>query len=196
LGHPEHPDWGSWGGRYEYYQPRMEKWFFESETYSLWNNAQDEVFGSDSSWHTDNKATIWRWREAFQNDFAARMDWTIKTYNEANHPPVARLGTDELLSANVGDTIHLSAEGSSDPDGHQLSYKWFYYGEPGSFTLSTARTGNPLSIEDVDKQSARFIVPKNNGRLGVMHIILAVTDNGSPSLTRYKRVMITVGQKE
>jgi hypothetical protein len=96
----------------------------------------------------------------------------------------------------VGDTIHLSAEGSSDPDGHQLSYKWFYYGEPGSFTLSTARTGNPLSIEDADKQSARFIVPKNNGRLGVMHIILAVTDNGSPSLTRYKRVMITVGQKK
>jgi hypothetical protein len=196
LGHPEHPDWGSWGGRYEYYQPRMEKWFFEPETHSLWNNAQDEVFGSDSSWHTDNKATIWRWREAFQNDFAAGMDWTIKPFNEANHPPVARLGTDELLSANVGDTIHLSAEGSSDPDGHQLSYKWFYYGEPGSFTLSTARTGNPLSIEDADKQSARFIVPKNNGRLGVMHIILAVTDNGSPSLTRYKRVMITVGQKK
>ena len=29
---PEHPDWGGWGGRYEFYTPRMEKWFYEPET--------------------------------------------------------------------------------------------------------------------------------------------------------------------
>ena len=28
---------------------------------------------------------------AYQNDFAARMDWTIKPYAEANHPPVPKL---------------------------------------------------------------------------------------------------------
>ena len=27
LGNPEHPDWGSWGGRYELYTPRKRKWF-------------------------------------------------------------------------------------------------------------------------------------------------------------------------
>ena len=194
LGNSEHPDWGSWGGRYEYYQPRTEKWFVEPEIHPLWNNAQDEVFGYDSIWHTDNKATIWRWREAYQNDFSARMDWTIKPYNEANHPPIAKLKTEELITAKTGDTIQLSAEGSSDPDGNQLSYNWFYYGEPGSFTLSTARTGDPLKIEDARKQKAWFIVPKKYGRLGVLHIILAVTDNGFPSLTRYKRVIITINQ--
>ena len=192
LGNAEHPDWGSWGGRYEYYQPRTEKWFLEPETRPLWNNAQDEVFGNDSSWHTDNKATIWRWRSAYQNDFAARMDWTIKNYKEANHPPVPKLKNENRITANPGDTIRLNADGSTDPDGNKLSYKWFYYGEPGTFTISTARTGDPLKIEDADKSNAWFIVPKNNGRLGTMHIILAVTDSGTPALTRYQRVIITV----
>lgn len=32
LSNPEHPNWGSWGGRYEYYQPRTERWFLEEET--------------------------------------------------------------------------------------------------------------------------------------------------------------------
>ena len=92
LGDPEHPDWGSWGGRYELYTPRTRKWFYEPETRPFWSDTEDEVLGVDGNWHTSNKATIWRWRSAYQNDFAARMDWTIKPYAEANHPPVAKLG--------------------------------------------------------------------------------------------------------
>lgn len=120
------------------------------------------------------------------------MDWTIKPYNEVNHPPVVKLKTPDLITAKPGDTIRLSAEGSSDPDGNQLSYKWFYYGEPGTFTISSAKTSDPLKIENADKANAWFIVPKKFGRPGTMHIILAVTDNGTPALTRYKRVIITV----
>jgi hypothetical protein len=192
LGDPEHPDWGSWGGRYEFYQPRTEKWFLEPETRPLWTNAQDEVWGHDSSWHTGNKVTIWRWREAYQNDFAARMDWTIKSYKEANHPPVLKLSHAQNLMARVGDSIKLNAAGSSDPDGDQLAYKWFYYAEPGTFTISTARTGDPLKIDNANKPNATLVIPAKFGRPGSIHIILAVTDNGTPALTRYKRVIITV----
>lgn len=192
LGNPEHPDWGSWGGRYEYYQPRTEKWFLTPETRPLWTNAEDEVYGVDSSWHTSNKATIWRWRSAYQNDFAARMDWTIKPYKEANHPPVPVLSTPENLKAKPGDKIDLIADQSSDPDGHTLSYEWFYYGEPGTFTLSTARSGNPIKIENANTAKASLTIPQKYGRLGSMHIILAVTDSGKPALTRYKRIIITV----
>ena len=192
LGSSENPNWGSWGGRYELYQPRTEKWFFEPETRPLWNNAQDEVFGKDSSWHTGNKETIWRWRDAFQNDFEARMDWTIKPYAETNHPPIVKLRTETFLKAKPGDKITLSAEGSSDPDGNSLSYKWFLYGEVGTFTFSTARTGDPLKIENADKPVATFEVPKNYGRLGTMHFLVALTDNGKPSLTRYQRVIVDV----
>ncbi|MEZ5044776.1 MAG: DUF1593 domain-containing protein [Saprospiraceae bacterium] len=191
LGDSEHPDWGSWGGRYELYTPRTEKWFFAPETRPLWNNAQDEVFGNDGSWHTNNKATIWRWRTAYQNDFAARMDWTIKPYEEANHPPVPILKHEWQLNAKAGDRINLSAEGSTDPDGDSLTYQWIYYGEPGTFTMSTGITGDPLTIEGADQANAWFIVPKKD-RPGTMHIILAVTDQGTPALTRYKRVIVTV----
>jgi hypothetical protein len=191
LGASEHPDWGSWGGRYEFYLPRTEKWFLEPETRPLWNNAQDEVFGMDSCWHTGNQETIWRWREAYQNDFAARMDWSIKSYKEANHPPVAKLASSKQITAKVGDRIQLSAEGSTDPDGDQLSYKWFYYGEAGTFTISTARTGQPLKIQEDDKVNASFVVP-GKSRLGTIHIILAVTDDGIPALTRYQRVIVSV----
>lgn len=194
LGEPEHPDWGSWGGRYELYLPRTEKWFLEPETRPLWTNAQDEVLGTDSCWHTGNKTTIWRWRTAYQNDFAARMDWTIKPYKEANHPPVPKLNHEQYLAAKPGERVNLSAEGSSDPDGNQLSYKWFYYGEPGTFTLSTARTGDALKITDADKANAWFTVPVKFGSPGTIHLILAVTDNGTPALTRYKRVIINVSQ--
>lgn len=191
LGSPEHPDWGSWGGRYEYYQPRTERWFLEPETRPIWGDAQDEVMGVDGNWHTSNKATIWRWREAYQNDFAARMDWSIKPYQDANHPPVPQLAHDSRMTAKVGDRIELSAAGSADPDGDELSYLWFYYPEAGSYTISSGRTGNPLEINDADKKKAWFIVPKSS-RLGTMHIIVAVTDNGTPALTRYKRVIIDV----
>ncbi|HKI70378.1 MAG TPA: DUF1593 domain-containing protein, partial [Verrucomicrobiae bacterium] len=52
LGNPEHPDWGSWGGRYEYYQPGFHKWMLAPETHPIWTDAQDEVLGVDGKWHT------------------------------------------------------------------------------------------------------------------------------------------------
>jgi hypothetical protein len=191
LGNAENPNWGSWGGRYEFYWPRTERWFSEPETRPLWTDAQDEVWGLDSSWHTSNKATIWRWREAYQNDFVARMDWSVKSFKDANHPPVVITENPNFIKAKVGEKISLSAVGSSDPDGNALSFKWFYYPEPGTFTISNGRTGNPLKIEDANQARAWFTVPKSD-YIGTMHIILAVSDNGGPSLTRYKRIIVEV----
>lgn len=119
------------------------------------------------------------------------MDWTIKPYKEANHPPVPQLNHAAKLTAKVGDRIDLSAIGSTDPDGDKLSYHWFYYPEAGTYTISNARTGNPIKIENDDQENAWFVIPQSE-RLGTIHIILAVTDDGNPALTRYKRVIIDV----
>ena len=191
LGDPEHPDWGSWGGRYEIYVPRLRKWFYEPETRPFWSDTEDEVLGVDGRWHTTNKATIWRWRSAYQNDFAARMDWTVKPYAEANHPPVVTLQHPDQLTVKSGERVNLSAEGSSDPDGHALTFDWFHYGEPGTLLLSNARTGAPLKIEESTRITAWFTAPKVT-KVETMHIILAVTDQGVPPLTRYRRVIVTV----
>lgn len=197
LNVPEHPNWGGWGGRYELYTPKLEKWHLMAETRPLWTDAQDEVFGTDGEWHTGNHATIWRWRSAFQNDFAARMDWTIKPYAEANHPPVPKLGHPAEIAAKPGQRVTLSAEGSSDPDNDALSYEWFYYNEAGTFPASSAKSGQPLTIQNFDQKQAWFIVPTTRVMppgTGTMHVILAVTDHGTPRLTRYQRVIITVSQ--
>jgi len=193
LGNPEHPDWGSWGGRYEFYMPRTQKWLLDPETRPIWSDAADEVLGQDGQWHTTNKATIWRWRAACQNDFSARMDWTIRPYAEANHPPVPRLGHSDQVTVKPGDRVDLSAEGSIDPDGNALSYEWFTYLEPGTFTMSNSRTGAPLKIENFDQVKAWFVAPSSGvWRQGSLHVILAVTDHGTPRLTRYRRVIVNV----
>jgi hypothetical protein len=195
LNAPEKPHWGGWGGRYELYTPRMQKWFATPETRPFWSDAVDEVRGVDGNWHTSNHATIWRWRSAYQHDFAARIDWTIKPYDEANHPPVVRLAHGSDIEARPGGLVKLSAAGSSDPDGDALSYEWFYYGEAGTFTMANGRTGQPLQIDNHDARDASFIVPTTRVMppgTGTMHIILAVTDSGTPPLTRYARVIVDV----
>lgn len=191
LNEPEHPDWGGWGGRYELYTPRMRKWHIEPETRPIWTDTEDEALGVDGRWHSGNKVTIWRWRSAFQNDFSARMDWTINPYAQANHPPAAVLGHADRLAATSGERVSLSAKGSTDPDGNGLTYEWFFYGEPGTLSLSNSRTGSPLKIENATQSDAWFTAPKV-AKPETMHIILAVTDQGAPSLTRYRRVIVTI----
>jgi hypothetical protein len=194
LSSPEHPDWGGWGGRYELYTPPKQKWQVSAETRPIWTDAQDEVLGTDGAWHTSNHATIWRWRTAFQNDFAARMDWTIKPRNQANHPPVPRLASAAEITAKPGQRVELSAEGSSDPDGDALSYEWFHYHEAGTLAFVGGRSGQPLEIKNFDQVRASFVVPANPmpPGTGTIHVILAVTDHGSPRLTRYQRVIVSV----
>jgi len=185
LGNPEHPDRGSWGGRYELYVPETKKWFHEEETRPIWTNAEDVVYSPiTKNYQKNNYATIWRWREAYQNDFAARIDWCIKEYKEANHPPVAELAHPDKIEVCSGKRISLSAKGSSDPDNDQLQFNWMYYKEAGTYD-------GKISIENENRLNASFTAPEVQQK-ETIHIILSVTDNGNPSLTRYQRVIITV----
>ena len=195
LGHPEHPDWGGWGGRYELYQPRMRKWFRAPETRPIWTDSEDEVLGHDGQWHSSSQATVWRWREAVQNDFAARMDWTIKPYAEANHPPIPQLEQPLWINAKAGQRIDLDASSSTDPDGDALSYQWFVYEEAGTRGMMNAASGVRQEINNADQAKAWLTVKSDRltpARYGTIHVILAVTDHGTPRLTRYRRVIINV----
>jgi hypothetical protein len=184
LNEPEHPDYGSWGGRYEFYTPHYRKFFHEPETRPFWTNADDWVEGKDGTIYINEQATIWRWREAFQNDFEARMDWTVKDFKAANHPPVPRLDHKNELKVNTGENVSLSAAGSTDPDKDNLAFNWFHYREPGTFV------GN-ITLNTPEQPEASFTAPEVN-KPETIHIILEVVDRGKPRLTRYQRVIVTV----
>ncbi len=186
LGSPEHPDYGSWGGRYEYYTPRTRKWFLEPETRPIWTDTEDEVQGFDKAWHNSNKATIWRWRQAYQHDFAARIDWTTKPFAEANHPPVVKLNHPNELRAKGGETVTLSGEGTTDPDGNELTYEWIYYREVGTY-----EGGGVPKLLNSNQKIASMVAPKV-AKPETLHVVLAVRDKGIPALTRYQRVILTV----
>jgi len=200
------PDWGGWGGRYVYLQPY-------GESHPIWSQggdefargtSQDTVTGIDGRTHVSDQASIWRWRVGFQNDFAARMDWTVKDYAHANHNPIVvvngQTGTAPVeLSVTAGQTVTLDAAGTSDPDpGQSLSYSWFVYPEAGltgTHGADVAITGSdgPKATVEVKSSCRPLWLPGIPCRgAGVAHIILAVTDNGSPRLTSYRRIILTV----
>jgi hypothetical protein len=188
LNNPERPDFGGWGGRYELYIPAFKKkYMYEPETRPIWTDAQDEVWSEiTKQHHTSNHVTIWRWREAYQNDLAARIDWSnTSEYSKANHPPVVKLGHDNELMVKSDEKVQLSGVGSTDPDNNNLNYQWIHYKEVG--TLNT----NGLKLNDANKQEAWFTAPEVK-KVGTIHFILAVTDEGIPSLTRYQRVIVNV----
>jgi hypothetical protein len=197
LNDAEHPDYGGWGGRYEFYLPdfhdsntgmfKRENWpKDEPETHAIWTNAEDSVAGTDNHGYKSVQATIWRWRPAFQNDFAARMDWCTKNYEECNHPPVPKLAIADSFSVKSGELFYLNADGTYDPDGDSMSYLWFQYKEAGTYPGTVSFRPYAANLYNLPVTAPQVTTPQT------IHFILQVTDKGTPPLTRYKRVIVTV----
>lgn len=150
----------------------------------MYPGVADTVIGQDGRSYTSNHATIWRWREAFQNDLAARMDWSnAPAYEKANHPPEPRLQGASCRILESDTTTVLDAGGSQDPDGDGLRYRWLHYPEAG--------TGD-AKVQIEDPNGSRTVVRVHPGEDGPWeaHVVLEVTDEGEPPLTRYQRVRL------
>ena len=173
MNDPEQPTWGSWAGRYG----RNDN--FRDRPY-YWANLEDDWQGS---LHRDN--SLKRWAEHIQNDFKARMDWCVKDFAEANHPPAPRVVGPLQKRAQPGDSVALDASGSNDPDENGLVFEWTTYPGVGSYRGPIPR------IHDSSAPQTSFIAP-NVESPQTIHLIVSVSDRGSPPLTRYARVIVTV----
>ncbi len=186
LGWHLSPAYGGWGGRYVLYRNY-------GETRAIWTNnaeSRDTVTASDGRTYTSDQATVWRWREHFQNDFAARMDWCISADRSgANHNPLAILNGDGSktvlqLEARGGQETVLSAEGSNDPDGNALRFSWYPYPEAGTLAAT-------VNLTDANTTRCHLIAPVVQ-KPETLHVILEVRDDGSPNLVAYRRAILTI----
>ena len=185
LNDPEKIDQGSWGGRFS-----LEK---KTSIKSMRAVKEEEraydpylMFGNTS----EGAEAIRRWRKGYDNDFAARMDWSIThDYASANHHPIALVNGDQSrqvleMSVDPNSSITLNAKGSRDPDGDSLKYTWSFYEEPSTWKGSVAIRGAASSAADVS-------IPAKAGGAHI-HIILEIQDDGAPNLYAYRRVILNV----
>jgi hypothetical protein len=194
----ESPDWGGWGGRYvrvrdntwldpvpvpDYVHPPG-RWFGNNG----WGRASLRP-GSTST--PEQRARYFepmsRWSAALQNDFAARAAWCVLPYAAANHPPVVALAHPQDLSALPGARLTLSAQGTRDPDGHALTYRW-WRDDDADTAAGTAEIAHAGRSETV------VTLPPDALPGQTVHFIVEVTDSGTPPLTRYRRVVVTLAR--
>jgi hypothetical protein len=122
---------------------------------------------------------------AAQNDFAARVKWSVTpTYAAANHEPVVAVRGGGRVSARPGETVRLEGT-ASDPDGNAVTVKWWRWKDvdsyPGEVTMA-----NPPSL------ATSLQIPADAAPGQTIQLVLEATDDGRPALTRYQRVVVSV----
>ncbi len=132
-----------------------------------------------------NTAANGRFFAAAQNDFAARLKWSVTPkFSDANHEPKVRIKGLSEVSVRPGSTVRLVGE-VSDPDHNAVEVTWWQDDAAGTY---------PGDVRFSDQAAFRttFRVPNNAQPGHTIHVILEATDNGAPPLTRYQRLIVKI----
>ena len=173
LGNLENPHFGGWGGRLIQSSQQPNRWE-DGEKAADFNPYKDSL---------DLAYAQARWVPAIQEDFAARADWCIKPFKEANHAPKISVKEGNLLKVKAGNKITLTAA-ATDPDGNKVNIAFWQYVEAG--TSPEKALIIPKGIK------AEVQVPTTAKSGDTIHVIVEGKDDGSPAITRYQRVILTV----
>ncbi|KAI1874240.1 uncharacterized protein JN550_002819 [Neoarthrinium moseri] len=134
-------DWGTWGGRYSH--PVAPSDWTAGIDSNHFVNTIETVIGADGVTYSTHQASIWRWRAAYQEDFATRMQWTLTpNFTAAGHPPILNVNKHQgpeplFIKINANESFTLDASLTYDPDhptdNSKLEFQWALYPEPTSF---------------------------------------------------------------
>ncbi|KAI9690947.1 MAG: hypothetical protein M1822_008567 [Bathelium mastoideum] len=214
LNVPEHPEYGSWGGRYL----PVDVSAVNGQHYS---DATDQVVGKNGELFISNHATIWRWRAAFQHEMAARMQWTLRRNapgSNTTHPPIVVVngscGNQPIdIDVQPSEKVILDASETYDPDhpesNSSLSFEWWHYRDVTATQWNvdaevpklnaTALPGSNSRVVSIEMPAAdlacvQVTAPTSSGSRYCQqyHMILEVRNSGTPPMTRYRRVIFKV----
>jgi len=171
LDNTNHPNYGGWGGRF---------------VATADNPFRYEDGPSAADFNPElNKLDInfpqTRWLVAVQEDFAARANWCVQSFKEANHAPTIRVKEGTSINGRPGQSITLHIR-STDPDQNLVNIKAWPYAELSAGAIDLSFKNHLLKAQ----------IPITAKKGDLYHIIVEGTDNGSPALTRYRRVVVTV----
>lgn len=161
---------GGWGGRY--------KTTTNANTYGLQSDVNPATGVAATNWTTQ------RFIAEMQNDFAGRIKWgSTRDYDGANHNPSVTV-KEEDLTGKAGQTVPLSAQ-VSDPDGDKVDLSWSVYTEASTVTSS-------VTVQNPTTKKAFVAIPADAQPGQRIVVTLTATDRGSPNLSKYAQVVITV----
>jgi hypothetical protein len=174
----EHPSYGGWGGRYVRTDDGADTWGLADAAF--------RVGGADwaDSSATGDEGSVVRWFADAQADFAARLQWTVRPFAEANHHPTVRIAEGTDVDVSAGSEVTLTAE-LGDPDGDDVSCRWWVYREAGTYdgeVSPAAEHGIRTSI----------VVPADARPGETIHVIAEATDDAPTPLKAWQRVILTV----
>ena len=193
------PHWGGWSGRFT--REKVKSVYSKHASvkqdelnygdFAVYTEAVDKwINPDDGTLYHNNFAPVWRWRRAMYNDFACRMDWCVQPYYKANHNPIIVMNgiagkKIHFQNARAGDLVQMDATQSSDPDGDELEFNWWFYKEAGNYA-------GDVVIANPNNAIISFTIP-NDTKGKELHLILEVNDkNEIASMYDYRRIVIQV----
>jgi hypothetical protein len=171
LNDPEDPTQGSWG--------------------NMFHKMGDDF--PDGYYHTCFKSAseLTRWIPDARKSFMNRLNWSVNNPAEVNHEPGIIINgnkSNNVISiySSPGKKIELDASDSFDPDGNDITFKWFRYENADSYEGS-------FEIVNPGEATQTIRLPEDLADKNI-HLVLEVRDNGIPDLVSYRRIILS--QKE